>query len=76
MPTFVATWSRIAEAVANALSDVSPGSGRIQSVVQDGIVTLSGHASCNEQRSAALNAVSRLAGVKGVLNSIATTAQS
>jgi osmotically-inducible protein OsmY len=62
----------IAQAVANTLSEVLPASGRIQCVVQDGIVILSGHLSCGEQGSAAVNAVSRLMGVKGVLNSIVT----
>jgi osmotically-inducible protein OsmY len=72
----VPTDTDIAQAVANALSDVLPAPGRIQCVVQNGIVTLSGHVSCGDQGSAAVNAVSRLAGVKGILNSIVTTAAS
>ena len=66
----------IAEAVANALSN-TPASDGIQCVVQNGIVTLSGHApGGGAQRSAVENAVRRLTGVKGVLNSIMTVTAS
>jgi osmotically-inducible protein OsmY len=63
----------IAQAVANTLSSVLAAANHIQCVVQDGIVTLSGHVPCGDQKSAAENAVGRLVGVKGVLNSITTT---
>ncbi len=66
----------IAEAAADALGHLPAAAGRIQCVVQNGIVTLSGQVSSGDQRSAAVNAVSRLRGVKGVLNSILTAAPS
>jgi osmotically-inducible protein OsmY len=67
--------TEIAEAVANTLSTVA-ASDRIQCVVQNGIVTLSGRVPFVDQRSAVEDAVRRLKVVKGVLNSITTTTES
>ena len=65
----------IAEAVANTLSDAL-AVDRIQCVVQNGIVTLSGHVPRGDQKRAVEDAVRRLTGVKGILNSIMTTSAS
>ena len=66
----------IAQAVANAIEwdDVVP-IGRVKATVRHGWVTLSGTTTWRFQRTAAERAAGRVAGVKGVANSIVVEAQ-
>jgi osmotically-inducible protein OsmY len=66
----------IAQAVANAIErdDVVP-TGRVKATVRHGWVTLSGTTTWQFQRTAAERAAGRVAGVKGVANSIVVESQ-
>jgi osmotically-inducible protein OsmY len=67
----MATDAVIAQAVADAIDkdDVVPA-GRVKATVRHGWVTLTGTATWEFQRAAAERAAARVAGVKGVSNSI------
>ena len=75
-PEAVATDAVIAQAVAEAIEgdDVVP-TGRVKATVRHGWVTLSGTATWQFQRAAAERAATRVAGVKGVSNSIVVESQ-
>ena len=66
------TDTAIAEAAANALAwDVAVPKGSVQVAVRDGWLTLTGNVEWRYQRDAAEDAVRRLYGVRGVVNSVA-----
>lgn len=62
--------SDVAESVVNSLGSHVVVPSNVQATVEDGWVTLSGHAEWEFQRKAAMNAVRHLFGVKGVSNDI------